>query len=171
MIDTTESFIVWGIVTFLTTMLAICCFFWLSKISRFENRKKEIALGMIVCVFAVSSFFFLPVLFSKVNLGEIASNIREISSQKIADSAENGEKLFLPPFIEEFAKIVSALPKILISVILWGLSSLVSFLAIAFIMRILFLIREPKTENENEYKRKKLFEYNEKILINLNKKK
>ena len=171
MIDTTTSFIAWGIITFVFAILASCVYMWLSNVSRFENRRKEIALGMIVCIFVISSFFFLPVLFSRINLNEICSNIHDAIEAKSAEVLGTNKKLSLPPFINSFSKIMKDIPQKWILVILWGIPSLCSVLIVSFVIRILFLLRESKTIIENEYTRKHLFEYNETIVTNLNKKK
>ena len=68
MSDTSIKLIVWGVITLVSIVMAFICYRWLSNVARFENRKKEIALGMVVCVLAISSLMFMPVLFSRIDL-------------------------------------------------------------------------------------------------------
>ena len=77
MSDTSIKLIVWGVITLVSIVMAFICYRWLSNVARFENRKKEIALGMVVCVLAISSLMFMPVLFSRIDLHQTG---RELSS-------------------------------------------------------------------------------------------
>lgn len=171
MIDTTRYFIVWGIITFIAFLLAFLGFMWLSHVSRFENRKKEIALGFFACALAISSLMFLPMLFSRIDLhsvgNEVFSSIQEVESQ----ATESSEKLNLAPFIKPFSHFLSAIKAKYVRPIIIGIPALISLLIVIFTILIIFNIREPKSQTKNEYNRKHLFEYNAEIVSDLNKKK
>lgn len=66
--NTALFFALWGGITLLFVLFAVLGYLFFSSRPRFEKRKKEIALGMATCVFAVSSATFAPVLFSFVNI-------------------------------------------------------------------------------------------------------
>lgn len=181
MIDTKNSFIIWIVITVIISVLAIGAYKWLSKAPRFENRKKEIAIGFIVCVFAVSGLMFLPVLFSRIDLHEFGTNLfdsiqsmfpeetREIAEEVGIDGSEVQTKIV--PFVQPFSHFLSATPLKYVLLVVIGVPALISLLIIIFVVLILFKIREPKKVLENEYIRKHLFEYNEIIVSDLNKKK
>lgn len=167
MFDTTRYFIIWGIITLVSIILAICVYFWISRVSRFENRKKEIMLGLVASVLAISSFMFLPILFSRINLQDVAKNIFES-----LPLSENGEvRELLIPFINGFSNVLLKTPLKYITMIVIGGSIIATFVVVFFIFKILFLIREPEKKLDNKYTRKKLFEYNKEIVTELNKKK
>ena len=171
MIDTTNYFIAWGIITFAFAVLAFVAYKWLSNVARFENRRKEIALGFTLCVFAVSSLMFLPLLFSRIDLQAFGKNLFEAIQESESAVSETGEKLRLTPFIKPFSHFLSALALKYIRLIVIGVPAFVSLLIIVFTVIILFKIRESKKAAENEYNRKHLFEYNHQIVTDLNKKK
>lgn len=171
MIDTTNSFIVWGIITFVFAVLAFCSYMWLSNVSRFENRKKEIATGMIVCFLAVSSLMFLPVLFSRIDLHSFGEEVfNQIQTSELV-SENVSKKLDIAPFVKPFSQFLAATPLKYVKLIVIGVPALVSVIIILFVILIIFKIREPKKIIGTEYNRKHLFEYNSEIVTNLNKKK
>ena len=171
MIDTKNCLIAWGIITFVFVLLAFVSYMWLSNVSRFENRKKEIALGFTLCALAVSSLMFLPLLFSRIDLQFFGQNLFESIQAAGSVALENGEKLSLVPFVKPFSHFLSATQLKYIRLIIIGVPVLVSLLIIIFTVIILFKIREPKKSTETEYNRKHLFEYNPQIVTELNKKK
>ena len=77
MSDVTNKLIIWGLITVLSIIIAFICYRWLSNVARFENRKKEIIFGMVVCVLGISSFMFMPVVFSRINLSQFCENLLE----------------------------------------------------------------------------------------------
>lgn len=181
MIDTKNSFIIWIVITVIISVLAIGAYKWLSKAPRFENRKKEIAIGFIVCVLAVSSLMFLPILFSRIDLHEFGTNLFDSIQSMFPDEVgeiaegvgidETELKPKIVPFVKSFSHFLSAIPLKYVRLVVIGVPTLISSLIIIFAVLILFKIREPKKVLENEYTRKHLFEYNEKIVSDLNKKK
>ena len=169
MIDTTRYFI---IIFFVIIFLAfIASYFWLSKVARFENRKKEIAIGFITCALAVMNFMFLPILFSRINLKEIGTQI--FDSIQFAEFAaeDSGLKLNLVPFIRPFVHFLAASSQKYIRFIVVFVPALIASLIILFTVIIIFKIREPKNNTENKNNRKQLFEYDSEIITKLNKKK
>lgn len=167
MFDTTRYFIIWGIITLVSIILGVCVYFWLSRAFGFENRKKEIMLGLVASVLAISSFMFLPILFSRINLQDVGKKILESLSL-----SENGEvQELLIPFINGFSNVLLKTPLKYITMIVIGGSIIATFVVVFFIFRILFLIREPKLKPASDYTRKNLFEYNEEVVTELNKKK
>ena len=166
MIDTTRYFIIWGIITTTIAILSLITYLWLSNAARFENRKKEIGCGMLLCTLAVSSFMFLPLLFSRIDLHALGTELFD-SIQFEAEDA--GNKLKLVPFVRPFAHFLAATELKYIMLIIIGVPALVSVLIIIFTVRIIFIIREPKLEQKNKSNRKHLFEYNPEIVTNLNK--
>lgn len=171
MIDTTNSFIAWGIITFVSAVLAFCTYMWLSNVSRFENRKKEIATGMVVCVLAVSSLMFLPVLFSRIDLHSFGEELINQIQFSQFDAEDTGKKLDIAPFVKPFSHFLAATPLKYVKLIVIGVPALFSLIIILFVILIIFKIREPKKIIGTEYNRKHLFEYNSEIVTNLNKKK
>ena len=75
----------------------------------------------------------------------------------------------LVPFVRPFAHFLAATELKYIMLIIIGVPALVSVLIIIFTVRIIFIIREPKLEQENKSNRIHLFEYNPEIVTNLNK--
>ncbi len=167
MFDTTRYFIIWGIITLVSIILGVCVYFWLSRAPRFENRKKEIMLGLVASVLAISSFMFLPILFSRINLQDVGKKILE--SLPLSENGEVQELLI--PFINGFSNVLLKTPLKYITMIVIGGSIIATFVVVFFIFRILFLIREPKLKPASDYTRKNLFEYNEEVVTELNKKK
>lgn len=171
MIDTTKYFIFWGIITFVSIILAFLVFMWLSRAPRFENRKKEIALGVSVCTLAIASFMFLPVLFSRIELHSIGSEVFSSIQEAESEATNPSENLKLAPFIKPFSRFLSVFLEKYIKLIIIGIPSLISLLFIIFTALIFSNIREPKSQIKKEYNRKHLFEYNDEIVSNLNRKK
>mgnify|MGYP002854125933 CR=1 FL=1 len=169
--DLTFCFIIWLVVTFVACCLATGCYLWLSRVARFENRKKEILVGVVLCALAVSSLMFLPIMFSKIDLHLFGENLTETINSVQEEALENGEKIKFAPFVKRFAHLLAAIPLKYIRLIMIGVPAIVSILIIVFTVIILFKIREPKKETECEYTRKHLFEYNPQIVTDLNKKK
>ena len=171
MIDTNRYFLIWGIITSIIAIVSVVTYFWLSRAARFENRKKEIGCGMFVCVLAVSSLMFLPLLFSRIDLHTIGTELFDAASIQSAEFEANdaGSKLSIAPFVRPFAHFLAATALKYIKLIVIGIPALVSILIITFTIRIIFLIREPKKVVDGEYNRKHLFEYNPEIVTNLNK--
>ena len=169
MIDTNRYFLIWGIITSSIAILSIVTYFWLSRATRFENRKKEIACGMILCTLTVACLMFLPLLFSQTDLNKIGSDLFDTIQFAEFEAEDAGNKLSIAPFIRPFAHFLAATALKYIRLIVIGIPALVSLLIIIFTVRIIFLIREPKKEKESQYKRKHLFEYNPEIVTNLNK--
>ena len=56
-----KGLLFWGIVVLALSALGYVFYRYLSSVSRYENRKKEIALGTACLVFTFASFLFLPV--------------------------------------------------------------------------------------------------------------
>ena len=167
MIDTNRYFLIWGIITSVIAIISIVAYFWLSRVARFENRKQEIALGMILCTLSVSCFLFLPLFFSQINLNAL---VQELSDYIQSSEVEVGNvNLEIIPFISPFMHFIAPIPIKYIKLLLIGIPVLFSILIIIFTIRIIFLIREPKIEQEKKDNRKHLFEYNTEIVTNLNK--
>lgn len=169
MSDTEVKFIVWGAITLVTIIAAFFCYRWISGVARFENRKKEIAVGMIVCVLAVSSFMFLPVLFSRIDLHQSATELFDKIQFAEMDAEDNGSKIELPPFIGPFSHVLALIPYKYIRVFTILIPAVASLLVILFAVLIILGIREPKKKEGEDYKRKHLFEYKSEILTKLNK--
>ena len=180
MSDTEVKFIVWGGITLVAVIAAFFCYRWISGVARFENRKKEIAVGMIVCVLAVSSFMFLPVLFSRIDLHQSGTDLfdqiqfAEIDAEDNAQFAEmnaenNVSKIELPPFVRPFSHVLALIPYKYIRVFTILIPAVASLLVILFTVLIILKIREPKKKEGENYKRKHLFEYKSEILTKLNK--
>lgn len=169
MIDTNRYFIIWGILSTAIAILSIATYLWLSNVARFENRKKEIGCGMVLCTLAVSGLMFLPILFSRVDLNAIGKELFDSIQFAEFDAEDTGRKLNLAPFIRPFAHFLAVTELKYIMLIVIGVPFLVSLLIIVFTLRIIFLIREPKIEQEKKSNRKHLFEYNSEIVTNLNK--
>lgn len=171
MIDTTQYFIIWGIITFVFAVFAVVAYFWLSNVARFENRKKEIALGFTLCAIAVSTLMFLPLLFSRIDLHSFGKNLFDSIQFAEFDAEDIGQKIDIAPFVKPFSHFLAATPLKYIILIVIGVPAIVSALIVMFTVIILFNIREPKKSMKNEYNRKHLFEYNSQIVTDLNKKK
>lgn len=169
MSDTSFKLIIWGIITLVFIIIAFICYKWLSNVSRFENRKKEIALGMLAGVLAVSSLMFLPVLFSRIDLHQVGIELFDQIQFAEADAQDSGSKLTMAPFIKAFAHMLAALSYKWISFIVIVVPAIASFLIILFIALIILKIREPKKKEGEEENRKHLFEYNSEIISKLNK--
>ncbi len=169
MIDTNRYFLIWGIITSTIVIFSILTYFWLSRAARFENRKKEIGCGMFVCVLAVSSLMFLPILFSRIDLNALGKELFDSIQIAEFDAEDTGNKLSIAPFLRPFAHFLAAIALKYLKLIVIGIPTLVSILIITFTIRIIFLIREPKKVIDDEYNRKHLFEYNSEIVTNLNK--
>lgn len=171
MIDTTRYFIIWGIITLTIAIISLITYLWLSKAARFENRKKEIGCGMILCTLSVTSLMFLPLLFSRVDFNTIGKELFDSIQFAEIEAEDAGRKLTLAPFVRPFAHFLAATELKYIMPIIIGIPALISVLIIIFTIKIIFLIREPKKEQENKSNRKHLFEYNPEIVTNLNKSK
>ena len=169
MTDTSLKFLIWGIITIITCVIAFICYRWLSNVSRFEKRKKEIAIGMLTCIFAISSFMFLPVLFSRINLHQTGIELSEQIQFSELETAEAGTKLSLPPFIKPFAAELALLTYKWIFLLVYVIPAIASLLIVFFIAQIILKIREPKKKDGEEDNRKNLFQYNSDILTKLNK--
>ncbi len=167
------SFVVWGIITVISIVLGFLFHFYFTKynngVGGFENRKKEIAIGMVVCVLAISSFMFIPVLFSQLHLKDACSSLWDSISFAESDAKDNGQKLDLVPFIKSFAHVITAMALKLFKFLYWFIPALCSCLVVFFVIKILFTIREPEDKSKKEYKRKHIFEYDENILDEINK--
>lgn len=169
MIDTNRYFLIWGIITSSIAILSIVTYFWLSRAARFENRKKEIGCGMILCTLTVSCLMFLPLLFSRIDLNALGKELFDSIQFAEFEAEDAGTKLSLAPFIRPFAHFLAATALKYIRLIVIGIPALVSLLIIIFTVRIIFLIREPKIEQEKKDNRKHLFEYKSEIVTNINK--
>ena len=169
MIDTNQYFLIWGIITSTIAILAIVTYFWLARAARFENRKKEIGCGMILCTLSVSCLMFLPLLFSRIDLNALGKELFDAIQFAEFEAENAGSKLSIAPFISPFAHFLAAIALKYLKLIVIGIPALVSILIIIFTIRIIFLIREPKKVVDGEYNRKHLFEYNPEIVTNLNK--
>ena len=169
MSDTEVKFIVWGAITLVAVVAAFLCYRWISGVARFENRKKEIAVGMIVCVLAVSSFMFLPVLFSRIDLHQSGTELFDKIQFAEMDAEDNGSKIELPPFIRAFSHVLALIQYKYIRVFTILIPAVAALLVILFVVLIILKIREPKKKEGEDYKRKHLFEYKSEILTKLNK--
>lgn len=169
MTDIARCFVIWGIIVFFIAVLSFCAYMWLSRVARFENRKKEIATGFCACALTVASLMFLPIFFSEVDLNTLGTHLFD-STQSLTSDEQNTSEL-LVPFIGLLIRFLVVLPLKYIRLIIIGVPAVVSVVIIGLIVTILFKIREPKNKQKNEYNRKHLFEYNGEIVTNLNKKK
>lgn len=169
MIDTNRYLIIWGIITTTIAILSLITYLWLSNAARFENRKKEIGCGMLLCTLAVSSFMFLPLLFSRIDLHALGTELFDSIQFAEFEAEDAGNKLNLAPFVRPFVHFLAATKLKYLMLIIIGVPALVSVLIIIFTVRIIFIIREPKLEQKNKSNRKHLFEYNPEIVTNLNK--
>lgn len=169
MIDTNRYFLIWGIITSTVAILAIITYFWLSRAARFENRKKEIGCGMVLCTLTVGCVMFLPLIFSRIDLNALGVELFDSIQFAEFEAEDAGNKLSIAPFVRPFAHFLAAISLKYIRLIIIGIPALVSLLVIIFTVRIIFLIREPKTEQEEKDNRKHLFEYNPEIVTNINK--
>lgn len=169
MTDTSLKILIWSIITLIACVIAFICYRWLSNVSRFENRKKEISIGMLTCILAISSLMFLPVLFSRIDLHQSGIELSEQIQFTELETAETGSKLSLPPFIKPFANVLALLPHNWIFLLVYVVPSIASLLIVFFIAQIILKIREPKKKDGEEDNRKHLFEYNSEILTKLNK--
>ena len=169
MTDTSVKLIVWGVITLVSIIIAFICYRWLSNVARFENRKKEIALGMVVCVLAISSLMFMPVLFSRIDLHHIGEDLFDRIQFSEMDAEDNGTKLDIAPFVRPFAHVLAALSYKWIRILIIVVPSIVSLLIIFFVAQIILKIREPKKKEGEEDNRKHLFEYKSEVLSKLNK--
>lgn len=167
--DTTFKLIVWGVITIVAIIIAFLCYRWLSNVARFENRKKEIAIGMLVCVLTIASMMFLPVLFSRIDLHTPGTELFDQIQFAEMDAEDNGMKLSIAPFIRPFAHMLAALSMKLISIIVIVIPTVISFLIILFVILVILKIREPKKKEGEVDNRKHLFEYKAGILTKLNK--
>ena len=141
----------------------------MSNVARFENRKKEIALGMVVCVLAISSLMFMPVLFSRIDLHHIGGDLFDRIQFSEMDAEDNGTKLDIAPFVRPFAHVLAALSYKWIRILIIVVPTIVSLLIIFFVAQIILKIREPKKKEGEEDNRKHLFEYKSEVLSKLNK--
>lgn len=164
-----QSFVIWGIILFSIAVLGIVVYLWLSRVARFEKRKKEIALGMIVCVLAVASFLFLPILFSEIDLNTLGKELFDSIQLAEFDAEDAGEKLKMIPFARPYAYFFAAVQYA--KVIIIGAAAFISLLIFVFVGLIIHEIREQKIEHKNPYTRKHLFEYNGEIVTEINRKK
>ena len=169
MTDTSVKLIVWGVITLVSIIIAFICYRWLSNVARFENRKKEIALGMVVCVLAISSLMFMPVLFSRIDLHHIGGDLFDRIQFSEMDAEDNGTKLDIAPFVRPFAHVLAALSYKWIRILIIVVPTIVSLLIIFFVAQIILKIREPKKKEGEEDNRKHLFEYKSEVLSKLNK--
>ena len=169
MSDTSVKFIVWGVITLVSVVIAFFCYRWLSNVARFENRKKEIALGMAVCVLTISSLMFMPVLFSRIDLHQIGEELFEQIQFAEMDAEDNGSKLDIVPFVRPFSHVLAALSYKLTRILIIVIPSIVSLLLILFVVQIILKIREPKKKEGEGDNRKHLFEYNSEVVSKLNK--
>ncbi len=169
MSDTGVKFIVWGGITLVAAIVAFLCYRWISGVARFESRKKEVAAGMIVCVLAVSTFMFLPVLFSRIDLHQAGTDLFDKIQFAEMNAGETGIEIELPPFTRPFSHVLSLIPYKYIFIFTILIPSLASLLVILFVVLIILKIREPKKKEGEDYRRKHLFEYKSEILTKLNK--
>lgn len=166
------SFYIWGTVTLVSAIIAFLCYRWLSNVARFENRKKEIGIGMVVCVLTISSLMFLPILFYNTNLKETCN---DFSSQfQIEEVISEGnitkENIFKIPFVLLFSSVLSMIDMRIIKFLLIFIPLLFSLVIILLVILILMKLRDPRKKEGSEYNRKHLFEYKEEILTKLNSK-
>ena len=169
MIDINRYFLIWGIITSTIAILAIITYFWLSRAARFENRKKEIGCGMVLCTLEVGCLMFLPLLFSRIDLNALGVELFDSIQFTEFEAEDAGNKLSIAPFVRPFAHFLAAIALKYIRLIVIGVPALVSILIIIFTVRIIFLIREPKIEQKKQDNRKHLFEYNSEIVTDINK--
>lgn len=160
--------IIWGVITLVSIILAFICYKWLTNVARFENRKKEIALGMLTCVLAISSFMFLPVLFSGTDLHKMGSELFDQIQFAEFGAEDSGVKLAFPPFLRKFSHVLALGNQKSISVLLITIPIVASLVVIIFVLLTILKIREAKKKECEEYNRKHLFEYNSQILTKLN---
>lgn len=152
-----------GIIALCASILGFLVYRWLSRASRFENRKKEIAFGVVSCVILASSLFVLPVMLSRSS--DLQNFCRNFSENVLS---ENGKVLEFVRFWANFLLIKS---RKIINLVLFGIPTVI-FTAVCVMTGMIFAnIREPKKIADKEYNRNHLFEYNGDILENLNKKK
>ena len=169
MADISVKLIVWGAITLVSIIIAFICYRWLSNVARFENRKKEIALGMVVCVLAISSLMFMPVLFYRIDLHYIGGNLFDQIQFSEMDAEDNGTELDIVPFVRPFAHVLAALSYKWIRILIIIVPSIVSLFIIFFVVQIILKIRESKRKDGEEDNRKYLFEYKSEVLSKLNK--
>lgn len=169
MIDITSAFIIWGIITVLFAVIAIVCYHWLSNVARFEKKKKEIAIGFILCVLAVSSITFIPILFSRIDLHSFGTELYNSIESAETDANDNDVNFIVEPFVKPFAYFLAVSSPIIIKLVIFYLPILISLLIVFFIVLIILKIRDPKKIDEDEENRKHLFEYKSEILSKLNK--
>lgn len=167
--DVTNKLIIWGLITVLSIIIAFICYRWLSNVARFENRKKEIIFGMVVCVLGISSFMFLPVIFSRINLSQFCENLLEQIQFTELDTQGSSVKLDIAPFLEPFSKVLTNIPSKWINILIIVIPCIISFFIVLFIAQIILKIREPKKKEGEEDNRKHLFEYKLEVLSKLNK--
>lgn len=167
------SLIIWGIITVISVILGFLIYYYFTKYNKgvggFEKRKKEIAVGMCVCVLAISSFMFIPVLFSQFPLKDACASLWDLISFEEAEAKDNGQTLNLVPFIKSFSYIVTPMDIKLFKFLYWFLPAICSSLVVYLVIKILFTIREPQDESKPKYKRKHIFEYHENIIEEINK--
>lgn len=167
------NFIIWGIITIISTILGFLFYYYFTKynsgVGGFENRKKEISIGMFVCVLAISSFMFIPVLFSQLQLKDACASLWDSINFAEVDAQDNNQKLTLAPFIKSFVYVISAMTLKLFNFLYWFIPAFCSCLVVFFVIKILFKIREPEDKSQKQYKRKHIFEYHENIIEEINK--
>ena len=168
MSDVTNKLIVWGVIVVISIIIAFICYRWISNVSGFGNRKKEIAMGMIVCVLVVSSFMFMPVLFSCIDLQQIGEELIDLMQPVQLDVGESNPSQNIAPFISLFACVLAAFSPKWISILIIVIPVVLSLLVILFVFLILLKRREQKKKSVEEYNRKHLFEYKSEILSKLN---
>ena len=169
MTNIARCFVVWGVVVFIVAVLAFCAYLWLSRVARFEGRKKEIATGFIVCALAVANLMFLPIFFAGIDLNALGIQLAD-SIQFAGPGAEyiGGTAV---PFVEPFTRFLSSVSPRYAKIVVIGVPAFASAVTVGLAIAIILKLREPKKRQKTEYSRKHLFKYNGEIVSSLNKKK
>jgi len=160
----------------LVLVAAIILFFgigklYFSSITGFtaNERKDVIKSGIVALVLTISSFFFLPLLTFQIEIDTVArdlySNAKEmipgdVVSEQVLMTAFDKVDEYSAPYIKTVIGMVRE--KFLF---IAGIGTLVLTVAVLI---LIFQIRETAEIPEEEYARKHLFIYNEKILEDIN---
>ena len=168
MTNTSLMLVIWGIITIASLGGAFLGYRLLSNPIKFENRKREIAAGMVVCAWAVSAFLFLPVLFSGIDLHQIGVDLFDQIQFAEMNAEEVGEKLSLPPFVKFFAKGVALFSADNLGALILIVSSITVLMIGLLVVLIILKIPEQENTNSTPEGRKHLFEYKEDVLKKVN---
>lgn len=163
-----KSLIIWISVTLVLTLLAFLGKKYFLSIARFEKRKSLIQWGMAVIVIATSTFLF-AVLFplkSDELKAEYKSEITDSSSsENITQKGSMQEPMATDINGNEIYDGSTYLYQV-------GLSKFYaiagSVLVLILVILMILLSRQDEKKEENEYERKKLFEYKEETFHEIN---